>query len=370
MIKVRHIGMRAAGKKLEDDLRNMILRDELPHGFAITTELGLAEQYGIGRNTVRKVIAVLEEEGLLRSVQGRGTFVVPPEERPESARVRMKILLAITDYRHFSPRSSYERNFISGCYTHSSHSGSELSFADPEDLSEESLIHDFRAGRVHGVIWDRPSANSFGLIEKLRDSAVPQVTVSRSFEGIPNISFDAAGSVEDTMDFLLGIGHRRVAFVDILQPYPIFQNRQTAFLNFLRKTGCPAPEKYLSLLKLSVSETNYEEGLNSIPPFTALITPVFLLDFLHSWAERRGLMIPHDFSLVTISPENDTTLEKYPAVSAILEPRRESGVKSMEIIESLVSGKPSPSMSLKLRGTLAMRKSCASPRSDMKGVSP
>ena len=42
------------------------------------TEIELAEQYGVGRITVRRAMAILESEGLVSVVHGRGTFAKPP----------------------------------------------------------------------------------------------------------------------------------------------------------------------------------------------------------------------------------------------------------------------------------------------------
>lgn len=42
---------------------------------AIPPEHDLVEEFGVARNTVRAAIRLLNEEGVLRTVRGRGTFV-------------------------------------------------------------------------------------------------------------------------------------------------------------------------------------------------------------------------------------------------------------------------------------------------------
>lgn len=51
----------------------------------IPGESALAEEFGVARPTVWKAIRVLKDEGLIRGVVGRGTFVVkvPPAEPPK-----------------------------------------------------------------------------------------------------------------------------------------------------------------------------------------------------------------------------------------------------------------------------------------------
>ncbi|WP_428977560.1 phosphonate metabolism transcriptional regulator PhnF [Oricola cellulosilytica] len=60
-----------------------LIRSEIETGAAakngkLPPEMKLAERYGVNRHTVRAAIAALEQEGALRSEQGRGTFVCMP----------------------------------------------------------------------------------------------------------------------------------------------------------------------------------------------------------------------------------------------------------------------------------------------------
>lgn len=61
----------------------LVLRDRLLSGAIapqeqLPPEPTLCEQFGVSRITLRRAVADLEEEGLLRRVQGRGTFATPP----------------------------------------------------------------------------------------------------------------------------------------------------------------------------------------------------------------------------------------------------------------------------------------------------
>ena len=66
-----------------------LLRQEIESGSrstneALPSERDLAVQYGMSRDTVRKAVRLLEEEGILYSEQGRGTFVAPSALREMS----------------------------------------------------------------------------------------------------------------------------------------------------------------------------------------------------------------------------------------------------------------------------------------------
>jgi GntR family transcriptional regulator len=71
--------------QLADVLQERIESGELPPGRMIPSEKDLQQQYGAGRGTVRKAIAVLRERALVDTVPQRGTFVLPQEGRGRDA---------------------------------------------------------------------------------------------------------------------------------------------------------------------------------------------------------------------------------------------------------------------------------------------
>jgi DNA-binding GntR family transcriptional regulator len=66
-------------QQLADLLRGRIERGELVG--RLEAETALAQHYEISRDTVRRALACLAKDGLIRSTRGRGTFVLPPSER-------------------------------------------------------------------------------------------------------------------------------------------------------------------------------------------------------------------------------------------------------------------------------------------------
>jgi DNA-binding GntR family transcriptional regulator len=62
-------------RQLADLLRAQIESGELAAGRMLPSETTLVQRFGLARGTVRKAIESLAAEGLVRRVQGRGTFV-------------------------------------------------------------------------------------------------------------------------------------------------------------------------------------------------------------------------------------------------------------------------------------------------------
>lgn len=65
--------------KLLNDLKLEITGGELREGDFIPSENKLAEQFGLSRPTVRKAISELAEEGLVRTIPGKGSVVLGTE---------------------------------------------------------------------------------------------------------------------------------------------------------------------------------------------------------------------------------------------------------------------------------------------------
>lgn len=65
----------ALWRQIADQIRLDIVGGKLESGDKLEGELPLAERFGVNRHTVRRAIAVLIDEGVLRAEQGRGTFV-------------------------------------------------------------------------------------------------------------------------------------------------------------------------------------------------------------------------------------------------------------------------------------------------------
>jgi DNA-binding FadR family transcriptional regulator len=62
-----------------EELGDRIIRGALPEGEVLPTEPALCEQFGFSRTVIREGLKLLEERGLVRVEQGRGTTVQPRE---------------------------------------------------------------------------------------------------------------------------------------------------------------------------------------------------------------------------------------------------------------------------------------------------
>nr|WP_256522459.1 GntR family transcriptional regulator [Halobacillus sp. A5] len=83
---------------LIDDIKSKILSGEYDIGERIPTESALREIYSVSRQTVRKAILELSNEGFLKSEKGSGTYVSNQYQSKSSGKSNNKTIGVITTY--------------------------------------------------------------------------------------------------------------------------------------------------------------------------------------------------------------------------------------------------------------------------------
>jgi DNA-binding LacI/PurR family transcriptional regulator len=145
------------------------------------------------------------------------------------------------------------------------------------------------------------------LLKDLREANVTVVGSwqgSASLAGITTIGVDNRAGIVELIDHLLGLGHKRFAFIGgrfaAGRPIGDIWERRIAFLDRLREAGIQVPDAYIK------ESTNYLAGgasaftalMDLDPRPTAIVasTDVLALGALHA-ACRLGLEVPRDVSI-------------------------------------------------------------------------
>lgn len=70
-------------KEIEQELRQRIVDNQWPPGAKLPSESELTTEFAVSRITVRQALAGLHNAGLIEKVNGKGSFVTRPTERPD-----------------------------------------------------------------------------------------------------------------------------------------------------------------------------------------------------------------------------------------------------------------------------------------------
>jgi GntR family transcriptional regulator len=167
------------GVQLAQQLRSQLGSGALSRGDLLPSVREAARAAGVNVNTVRAVYARLEQEGLLRSVQGRGTFVAElgghGDEATERRELRAQIAaLELQLARRPPPPSEAEVPLRPGAT-----SGRLLS------AHELRLVRDELTTRLHEIDAERAE-----LLQRLRElpSAEPAPDEERSSHSTPSLA--------------------------------------------------------------------------------------------------------------------------------------------------------------------------------------
>lgn len=63
-------------RQLAEIIRRRIASGEYPKGSRLPSESDFMEEFEIGRNTARRAVAVLRDEGIVETVATRGSYVL------------------------------------------------------------------------------------------------------------------------------------------------------------------------------------------------------------------------------------------------------------------------------------------------------
>jgi DNA-binding LacI/PurR family transcriptional regulator len=357
MISNRPINNLKAYSTLENDLRKSILGGKLSCSEPISTENDLSQKYGISRSTARKALQKLVDEGLLSKVHGRGTFIVPPEDRsPELVRLT-KILVIIP----VGNDNIYDRKLVSGiadyAYSH------QCQF---DVRMEASTLSQLRAQyenlKFDGIVWERPGVENYPIIEALRDDGVPQITVSRQIEGVASIAFDCESGMREAVKFLRGIGHSEIMFYDLDIPAPIYGLRQNAFADELGKSLASPLKNHGFTVKLgALTDKHIRRAFSVCPDTTALIFSSTLNKEFMEYFKSAGIRIPEDLSVIIFGETDEFNMDNRHPYSILIEPRRLIGTNAAEMIKKLKGGGKVPKEQILIQGELMIRQSCSTP---------
>lgn len=206
---------------------------------------------------------------------------------------------------------------------------------------EVEVVDVFRQRRVDAVIV---SASRVGNLysANLERFQVPIVLINNQAEGayLHSVSSDDIQGARLAVEYLLALGHRRIAFIGSGSRPVSSQRRQEGYQQALRAQGLE-PES--ELIVLPAAETDVEagsRGLAMLPmagPTAVLayndMTAVGVLQEAH----ERSVAVPMELSLVGF---DDIELVQFlrPALTTVHQPRDAMGRAAVEMVLALLQG--------------------------------
>lgn len=297
--------------QLESDLRRNILEKNLNPGDAIPPESELAGKYLISRNTARKAIQNLVQEGLLYKVQGSGTFV--KEHTGSAALVKTRQIVLLGFSMSLSQETFYEEStylpIMEGLNKVLVPNNYNLvvAFVGPDMSPPPCLLRK----DVDGIIIDGEPTPEFydRYIKQLPHIGIQYVVPELSY---PCVKSDNQRIMHLAVERLKVMGHTNIGFVTSCIDKYIAKESYYAFLLAMDTLKLKVNPDYLlvwqrakvnGIIPMETEIPDLSERIAKAFASQEKLTAFICLDWFYAQAviravENMGLKVPDDVSVI------------------------------------------------------------------------
>ena len=286
---------------LKEHLVSEMLSGQLKPGQALPGERHLEETLGIARLTIRQAMASLENDGLIRRVQGKGNFV-EADARKKLQQGQDIFALVVPETRGgFYPSLLHGFEAAAGDIHHQT-----IICNTGEDMGRQADIILQLLDKDIGGVALNPSGKTptpTHQVRQLRKNGIPVVFCHRRIDGIEapllSIPFHEVGRLAGKA--LVDKGHRQIAFFTG-HPSATTKAYEEGLREALQSGGCNISDEFIYH-----SVTDREEEIWPVlqrmfaapkPPTGIFVSFDDLAEVIYLLLPRLGLRVPEDVSLV------------------------------------------------------------------------
>lgn len=228
-----------------DDITASIERGAFSFDRPICTENKLMEQYSISRITARRAMSELEARGILYRKRGVGSFVSRDiyRQQPQAANTP-KVFAFIFPF-------DVSRSGLSAAFQTANRALLQSGYAASIYITEDSVkargrtfLRELADSDIAGVAYYPMTADiHLDLLNRLLFNGKPVVLIDLPSPSryIGSVTSDNYGGGEQLMEHLLGLGHRRIAYVSGIAPGArrTLGDRFDAYVLCMARAGLP-----------------------------------------------------------------------------------------------------------------------------------
>ena len=234
--------------------------------------------------------------------------------------------------------------------------------ADP--AREKSVVQSFAERRVDGIVVTSSRVGEL-YTPMLAEMMAPIVLINNQHPGqfVHSVMIENVGASREAVEYLLRLGHRRIAYVGDRYGYQSDAERFAGYRQALERAGAAFAEELAVL-----GDGKPEGGAPAMEKLLALDDPptaVFCYNDMTALGVlravyARGLRVPDDVSVVGF---DDLFLCCYlrPQLTTVRQPMRRMGQMALDNLLKLMSGQQSAE-AIKVPAELIVRESTAAPR--------
>ena len=303
------------------------------------------DRYGVAESTSARVRAVIDDLGYEASLVGQslrskrtnviGVLVV--EIEPFSAELLKGVGRAIRD-------SGYELIVFSRGAMASDQVGWERRYLS----------------RISGTLTDGAILVTPSSIDQTFGAPVVAVDHNVGSSTLPTVDSDNLNGAVAATDHLIGLGHRRIAFLAGRPDLESARLRERGYRQALAAAGIPVDEGLIRVggYRADTATEPARELLELDPRPTAIFTAndVTALETM-AVAKSMGISIPGDVSIVGFDNVPESALAE-PSLTTVEQPLQEMGAEAVRLVIDLIDNPSGPPARVVLPTRLVVRQSC------------
>jgi GntR family transcriptional regulator of arabinose operon len=333
---------------IKQEIKSWILSGKLKAHDQLKTEVELAQSFNISRQTVRKAIGELVNEGRLYRVQGKGTFVTNwVKSMPSDTRNIGMITTYLFNY--IFP------NIINGVeeVLHKKEYGIFVSSTNNDFDKEREVLESFLSKPLQGLIIEPtlcalPNPN-IDYYLTLEERGIPYVMTNANYPqiGAPTLRLNDEKGAFMAVEHLAGLGHRRIAGIfhcEILQGI----RRMNGFINAMKYCGLSLKSQWVGSYNVIKKDEQIPVLIRTMFDLPASERPTAIVCFnddlavsMLDYFRSMGISIPDDLSIVSFDDSSLATATEV-KLTTIAHPKealgRAAAVMLLDAIEKRLSG--------------------------------
>lgn len=313
---------------------------ELAPGDKLYSENELGAMFDMSRQTVRRAIGMLENEGIVERIQGSGTYI---SGRRKKSRKRTRNIMVITTYvdSYIFPVTlqSMVQNLSAAGYR------AQILFTNNQLENERKILERIlEEDNVDGVIVEASKSAFFNpnleYYRQLMEKQIVFLFFNCKYPELdaPLVALDDAGVAEDAVRYLLKQGHRKIGGIFKLDDGQ-GKLRYGGYAKALLDAGIRLDDR-----KVVWIDTEEQKNLRSIRDMIleklSGCTAVFCYNDevafgLMELLRERGIRVPEEISVVSIDG-SELSLLAEPAITSVPYPMEKMGKKAAENILRMI----------------------------------
>ena len=328
--------------KLMEDLREKMVSGEIQAGDRLPSENELSAQYQVSRQTVRKALSVLQNEGYIYAEHGRGTFCSERVLHTGHSHNIAVVTTYLSDY--IFP------HVIGGIDKVLTEQGYSIILKNTRNSrsQEARCLEELLQKDIDGIIIEPSKSQIYckhtHLYEKLEEYAIPYVFIQGCFATMkekPRVLMDDAMGGYLITKYLIDTGHKSIIGVfksDDIQG----QNRHRGYVQALQEAGVLYDPDKVIWFHTEDRKVHPQEGIRRlISKGTRLDSVVCYNDQIAMQViptlTARGIRVPEDIS-VTGYDNSYMAIGGGFQLTTIVHPQEKLGEMAAQLLLSLLHG--------------------------------